>query len=258
MANQHLTEILNQLSEHLAIVNQDISGWDPRTLSGKVLQKRQAEDEVASLTKAYKNLVGNHVMKVFLKGPRAAAFAEFAAKNGQIVADGSELYTILAKEVDATMDRNLRVFGAHQTIQLVRTMASYGQDAGYRSLPMPKYEANDLDHKCPEFVDTVAKVRQGVRASSGDDLNKLHLEKSVIDTCLKTKAAGNVIPVILTNLSDAEVEGLTKTLFPGSTVLTVDATEESNDKDLVDLINNKMKAVFEELKKKEAAPTLNW
>lgn len=244
-ANDKLKQIVTDLKVAQQSASIDPFTWaDPRTRPAAHLRKMQAEDEVKSLTSAYKTLVVNHFFRVFVSGDRAQEFGEYAAKEGAVVVDGTHLYTHLAKALWESQDPNQRKFGPHQQFRLVTELGYYGQSQQYMSMMTPKFDPADMDAPTPTMNDLVQKIRRSIRNANGDDLNRLHLEKSIVSQALDVGAATTVIPVVITGLTTEETQEMFKSLFGGSPAMDLIAGPESTNESLLKAINSKIRSVF--------------
>lgn len=244
---------LRQIVSDLKIARQEAAidplTWsDPRTRPSAHLRKMQAEDEVKSLTAAYKTLVVNHLFRVFVGGDRVREFSEFAVKEGAVVVDGAHLYTHLAKALWESQDPNDRKFGPHQQFRLITELSYYGQAQQYFSMMAPQFDPADMDAPTPTLNDLVSMVRRSVRNANRDDLNRMHLEKTIVSQALEAGACTNIIPVIITGLTSEEVHEMFKTLFGGSPAMDLTASPESTNESLLKAINSKIKSVFKATK----------
>src|SRR4051812_48175116 len=117
-AKDRLQNILDDLEGFTKIAKAPIDGWDNSTRAGAVIRQREAEDQVKSLTEAYRTLISNSVIKVFVTGPRAEEFAARAAKEGAVVVDGHALYKDFAQQVKPSLDHKSPQFTSAQLILL--------------------------------------------------------------------------------------------------------------------------------------------
>lgn len=241
--NPTLKKLVEDIAAAKAAATEDLSGWDHRTAAGAHLRKSMAQDELRTLTSAYRTAIQNFFVRVFVSGPRAEAFAASAAKEGAIVVDGNDLYKLLAKGVFESQDPADRKFGPFQFQRLVMEMSYYGAAQNYRSFMSPNLETNDLDTQTPTFDDLVAKVRRAVRGPNKDELNRLHLEKQIVTQALDRGVASNVIPVIITGLTAEETQEMYLSLFGGTPAFDVVADEQTADADLLKTINKKIQSV---------------
>ncbi|WNM70292.1 hypothetical protein [Myxococcus phage Mx1] len=242
-----LKEIVKKLKEAQKCIDEDLSGWDPRTITGKRNQQQQARDEIDSLKKKYTDELPGHVFLVFVKGTQPASFLGLARQEGALVGDASEIYRTFAEGVRETQDKSQPSFSAFQSIRLVREMSSYAYDNMIRSMPLPSVSIGDLDTLTPSLEDVVAVVRRSIRATSADDLNAFHLKKVLTEQGIQDGNDKKTIPVIIVNASDEEIQGLKEGLFPGAQSLVVDSKKQSSE-ELVETIQKKILAV---LKKKQ-------
>jgi hypothetical protein len=247
--NQVLKQLVDELKVAQVTASEDLSGWDPRTVAGAQLRKNMAQDDVRRLTSAYKTAVQGALFRVFLGGSRDKTFGEFVAKDAVvIVVDGSELYSNLARGVADTQDPQDRKFGPTQLSRLTMELTYHGMSENYRSLMAPVIAEGDLDTPSPTYEDLVAKVRRAIRATNGDDLNRLYLEKLILKQAVDRGMANTIIPVIITGLSVEEIQELYKGLFAGSPAIDFTIVDESTDAEALKALYKKIQSVVKTTK----------
>lgn len=243
-ANDKLKQILDDLTKAKKNASLDVLAWpDPRTRPSAQLRKTKGMEDVVKLTQEYSRLVSKHFLRVFVGGERAKDFATFAASGGAVVADGVEFYDSLAKGVAQSQDPKSPRFGPHQQLRLTAELSFYGRANGYVSVMAPRPIQGNLDTPTPTHDVLVAQVRSAIRATNGDDLNRLHLERKILANAIEVAANTNIIPVIITGLTTEEVQGLSKTLFGGSPAMDLTAGPDSTNDGLLKAINAKIRSV---------------
>lgn len=235
--------MLVDIANYKRIAEADLSGWDSRTAAGAVLQKREAEDQLKQLTAAYKTLIANSVVKVFVTGEGAEAFASVAKDEGAVVVDGARLYKELAVGVEPTLGSD-RSFGNAQLPVLIRVLQQFMTRNNVRSVAQPKLPTLDQDVPAKTTADVVDMCRKAVRNTNGDDLLIVDLQEQVLAACIKAESADTIVPVILTGLTPEETQSCEKTLFGSQPSVSIEATSDDTAKDLIKDINEKIRAVF--------------
>lgn len=243
-AKQRLDDLLVNLEEATRFATTDLSGWDPRTAAGAMIRKREAEDQVTSLTSAYETLITNSFVKVFVSGPRAADFAASQDKKGFVTVDGTELYVEFAKVVEPSMDPKTRQFGTNELILLTQVMLRYMQQNHIMVLDQPKLDGNELDVIRPDFQSVVDIVRKSLRNGNGDTLLLVDLHKKVLAAALSKKVSDLMVPVIVFGVTADETQSLKTKLFGSQPSITIEATESSTDEDLAEEVESKIQSVL--------------
>jgi len=245
VAKERLQAILNDIEAFTKVLNSPLDGWDASTRAGAVIRQREAEDQVKSLTEAYRTLISNSVIKVFLTGPRAESFAVRAGKEGAVVVDGHSLYKEFAAQVRPSLDEKNPQFMSAQLILLTQVMQRYMQGHGIHTLQMPKLDSMDMDLTLRSDAEVENIVQKAVRNSNGDDLLAFDLTNRILTKALEVKAATTAMPCILTGLTADEQQSLSVKLFGRSTpTISLEATEQSTDEDLIQELNEKILKVY--------------
>lgn len=243
-AKQRLQDMLDNLTLYQQIVNTPIDGWDKSTAAGAMIRKRDAEDQVAMLSNAYKTIISNSVIKVFVTGERAEEFAARAAKEGAVVADGHAMYKSFAKVVMPSIDPKSPQFTSAQIILLTQVMQRYMQEKKIHVLQMPKLSANDMDVPCINEEVLTATIQKAISNTNGDDLLAHDLTETILNKALDQKVASTAMPVIVTGLTESETQSLSSKLFSTQPNISIEANANSTDEDLIKDLNSKILAVF--------------
>lgn len=243
-AKVRLQQLLNEINDAKNVIALDLSMWDPRTVTGMVTRKRQAEDDIKGLIAGYNALITNSVVKVFVTGDRAEEFANKASSEGAVSVDAAAMYKEYAKAVEPTMSREHRNFTTTQLIVMAQVLQLYMAKHNVFAVQQPKLDALDMDVPCPTFNDVVNMCRKAVRNTSGDDLIVRELGTAIFDACLKKNAATTVVPVVLFGLTAEETQSLEKKLFGSQPSITINATSETTDEQLIAEINEKILQLF--------------
>lgn len=243
-AKQRLKTMLDDLNEARRWANEDLSGWDKATANGAMIRKREAEEQVVSLTAGYRAAIENCIVKVFVTGERAAAFAEAMDRKNAITVDGSTIYREFAKAVEPSMDHKQRQFTTTQLLLLMQVMQPWMAKRKVYALNRPTLEAADMDvvHKDSESV--VETVRKSFRNANNDDVLLYDLTERVMEKVVEKQAATLVVPVLITGVTDEETQSLQKKLFGSQPNVSVEATNSNTDEDLIKEINEKIQAVL--------------
>lgn len=243
-AKQRLQGLLDQLTIYQQVMNEPLDGWDKNTAAGAVIRRREAEDQVKMLSDGYKALISNSVIKVFVTGERANEFAERAAKEGAVVVDGHGMYKSFAKAVMPSIDLKSPQFTSAQIILLTQVMQRYMQEKKIHVLQMPKLSANDMDVPCVDEKVLEATIAKAISNTNGDDLLAFDLTETILDKALEQKVASTAMPVLITGLSLTETQSLSSKLFGSQPTISIEATANSTDEELIKDLNGKILSVF--------------
>jgi hypothetical protein len=243
-AKKRLADILADIDAYTRIANQDLTGWDRATASGMVIAKREAEDQLAVLKSAYKTFITNAIVKVFVTGARAADFAKSLDGEEVAVVNGAKLYYEVTKAVEPAVDPVRKTFMPGLLVIVVRALQQFMEKNNIRMINQPKLDANDLDSPINDFEALLDRVRKSIRNTNGDDLAVIDISNQVYESCLSKKIANTIIPVVITGLTEDEQQSLSKVLFAGMHNITIEATEDSTNQDLIKEINNQIRSLF--------------
>jgi hypothetical protein len=109
------------------------------------------------------------------------------------------------------------------------------KDLGLAEAPNPNYRGGAVLRKAEDVVEF---VRNLVRGSCGDTLNILFLQRLITDACWEIRYQEDVVPVIVTGATPAEVEGLEE--FFNEKTIKVDGS--SNPMKAFKAMKNKLKS----------------
>jgi hypothetical protein len=203
-----------ELTENVA--NEDIAGWDPRTVIGKQMSKNQAATRLDVLRDQYRQALAEAAVGILLDASpdlqqEYAAFAEDEA--GTITVDANEMYLQIGKRVFPSIGRD-KLFTATQSALMFETIeeiAVHVQAPLTLTAPVgtPHNSIVQNEQECANLI------RDTIRKAIGDGLLKLYIEKQVIEKALAVRYNSNVVPVVVVNATPAEVVGLEKALFMG-------------------------------------------
>lgn len=241
---QKLSKLLSEIEQSQRFADEDLSGWDPRTVGGAMIRKREAQEKLKQLKAAYSEAISGTFFKVFVSGPRAAEFAKATDAQAAIVVDCSELYSKFADSVEPTLDRNQRQFTATQISVLIRVIQNFMTEHAVPSVQMPKLDPLEMDTVTATKQDLLEKVRKSVRNTNGDKLLLVDLTARILEQALSKKIANTVTPIILTGLSPDELQSVPAKLFPLQANCLIEANEDSEDEEIVEKINKQIFLVF--------------
>lgn len=202
-----LNDIVNEYNELLPVANADLENVDSRTRAAHEAARREALDRIAQLTDAYTAAIKARQAAIFVNGSTWATeeFVGLAAQEASVISlKADALYRTLAEEVEPAMRRD-RLFEPDQFARLMSALTSLGRDIKAETLPRLNFESGVILHT---FDDLVAFIRDAIREKVGDELNLLFLQNKISETALKIRYQQNVVPVVLTGATEAEVSGL--------------------------------------------------
>lgn len=198
----------------------------------------QAKEELVKVKAEYGKELLAHCVPIFVMGPleHQARFAEIAHEEyGTIEVYTGKLYRSLAARIQPSIGPTGE-FGTQQASLLINGLKDAGVDLGVRDVAVPKHTGLPVVLKTP--LDTITYVKNSVRASDGDELNRVAVEQELVALAVSARKSNQALPVVLLETEDmGEVSGL-KSLFTRQTepiLLTEEPTKEKVSKIMVSI-----------------------
>ena len=224
---KRLDELMEQIKATEQTANLDVEGMSWQTRPGLEMAKREAKDKLEVLLKNYNSWIQEATVGIFVLGPGAEKFAKISSgESEQIItvqADG--LYRKLAEAAEPALGK-ARDWNTNAHAMMLRTIGDIAKDLEVRNFLSPGYR-DVANLKTTE--DVVEHVRNLVRATLGDDLNRISLNKEISKKALASRYTNSVLPVIVIGLSgNEEAVGLESICFRFGTKISVgeDVTRE--------------------------------
>lgn len=206
-----LESLMKEYKECQDVLDQNLEGLSPFNQSMKMRQA-DCRDRVQIIEREYMAVLKERAFTIFLEGKPEdqIVWAKIATDEANVMClSADSFYKKLAEHVEPTLgDR--RTFGTSQLATLIRALGEIGRDVGARQVPTPQiFETHHLKGEAA----VVNYLREIVRASSGDSLNLLWIEKEILMEGLKIKYSRSVVPVIVLQATPEEVKELAPNLF---------------------------------------------
>lgn len=211
----------------------DLASWPRNTLPGAQMRQRECRDLMAKIEGLYSDVLraGAFTMFPLVEDGKPETLEQFLRAVREtanpLVFSARTLYQKLADDIEPTLgDR--RTFGITQVVRLVTLLTDLGRDLGFRNIPLP--QQLDMVH-CSTGDDLVAHVRLLVRSMNGDALNRAYIESEIVKRALSIRYTRSIVPVVITDATQSEVDGLGTALFSGSyfpVPLTLEQTDNEN------------------------------
>ena|ERR1700677_2023473 len=227
--NRTLDAVVKEYDLTKTIVNEDLSGWDYRTVNGKLTAQRQAADELVKIRQQYNALLKSVTSIVFVYGGSADRRQEFTNHveflNNVPVYNTDSLYARLASSTEANLGKN-REINAHSVSLITGEMTTLGKELGLDSYYPPRL-STPVPVATPK--DTVAAVRDLVRTSSGDEMAALYFNDVIIKNAFNSGFNKPSLAVVVFCASKYEAQALSsRVLSPYlNKVLDLDTTDIS-------------------------------
>jgi hypothetical protein len=235
-----LDELVKSFELQNKLANEDLSGWDKRTLNGKITAKRIAKDEVGKIELQYYKELISRSAPVFIYGTNPESIIKFTSVCKEFnvpVYNTNTLYDRLAVPVEANLG-NRREFNSHSILMLVSEMAALGKELGMEYIQAPKMTGVCI---CETATETVTQVRNVIRNSeTGDNLSKNYLEKTILKDALTNGFNKPSLAVVIVTASKEEAEGLSRGFLSG-TGTAIDLSEATITNGLVSALVQKVK-----------------
>lgn len=235
-----LDELVKNWELQDGLANEDLSGWDKRTLNGKITAKRIAQDEVKKTELQYYKELTSRSAPVFIYGANVentVKFTNICKEFNVPVYSTNTLYSRLSRPVEINLG-NRREFNSHSILMLVSEMAVVGKELGMEYIQAPKMTGLA---RCETEEDVVTQVRNVIRNSeTGDKLSKNYLEKTILTDALKNGFNKPSLAVVIVTSSKEEAESLSRGFLSG-TGTAIDLSEATITNGLVSALVQKVK-----------------
>lgn len=208
-------EILKSLKTNQKLADVDLENVPPQVRPGMDGAKRQAQEAMEDLKKEYFQAIRSNAIVVILQGDKAkqAAFADLSSHLAEtITLDCHGMYDTMATTLYPLVDKN-GAFPSSLMSDVIDSLRAVVKGCGIRSIPGFDLGGGCFFHSQDELS---TAIRNAIRKTSDDDINKLVLENKLGVTALELSYAGNAVGVCLVNASVEEADGLTKTLCAGN------------------------------------------
>jgi hypothetical protein len=221
------TELLEKIAQTQTILDQDLTGWNPKTRPGKESQKTRAIDEMRALQQRYNQYVSTAAAVVVLKGAGdQTGFCQVAKDEAEaLIVDGSALYRRLADGIAPSLGKR-KDFAPAQMMILLAELEGVSRELDIVSFDTPVFKGAVCNNKA-ELTEHIASI---IRSTLGTDLNRIFIRRQVLQLAAAAKASKNVIPVVVVSALDAEADALALSLFGAGVVVK---TPETADKKAV-------------------------
>ena len=111
--NTALEEVLTKYQKTKRLAEEDLSGWDHRTVNGKISAKRAAQDELAKVEQQYTDLLKSQTSVVCVYGGTQDSQKEFIKHVDSLgnvpVYNTSAMYSLLSLSVDANLSKSREI-----------------------------------------------------------------------------------------------------------------------------------------------------
>ncbi len=241
-----LTKLMLGIAEAEKQASINLDAVAPKNLPAMQMAKADALDRIEKLKADYKVFMTGATFTIFTSGTPEdqRTFALIAQQEADVlVVSANDLYMQLAKAVEPTLgDR--RTFGTSQLAFLIRSMGDMCRDFKLRDLRTP--EIFDLAH--PQTLDELAThIRNIIRISSGDALNKAFLENKIFNQAMEVRYNKSVVPVVVLDAVPGEADALGSTLFSQITFKVATTAEMCNK----EAVLQKLTEIRQELKSRK-------
>lgn len=232
-----IKELLEAIAADEAIVNEDLAGWDSRTVIGKHMGQRMAADRLTGLKEQYRKVISTSALAILPSGTpeQQAEFANLAETEADTVTvDASEMYMVIAKNVYPSVGRD-QLFTPAQSGLMFQAVEDIAIKVGApTALTYPI--GTPIETVVRSVEETANLIRATIRKAIKDSLNVLYIEKQAVQKAMAARYNNETVPVVVINTTAEEAEGLTTALFTGRNVtveLSGNVTPESTTKTLL-------------------------
>lgn len=219
-----LKEILTKIQQTRIMAERDVENVPAQTRTGIITAVNEAKEDLRKLKVTYGNEFFKNVRGVFVTGDKQKAleFAKLPEKEGEsITVDVEALYTRIAKEVESSLGNSThRALKSEHVNIMVSVLREIGQELNLIDMPMLRIKSYD---SLPTYQDVVSFVRDTIRATVGDDLNKDYFVQKTVAKAIDTGYCKPTTNLVLVNASPDEVDSLGSFLTAGVSYVTVES-----------------------------------
>lgn len=226
-----LSALVEQIEATTKTANTNLDDVHPNTRGGWASAIIEAKERLKGLQKEYGAQLLRSGVAIFVEGDSTKS-VELAGlvrdeKEGLYVfADA--LYMRLAADIEPTLSE-ARTWGIAQTHKLHLMLKEVGHELALSEIPMPTAV---LDTTFRDHQALVEHIRTTIHKDIGDDLNRLYMERQIIEQATKIRYSNDVTPVLILKATDDEAPTLAKSLARGMTKLKI-TEEDKVDKDFM-------------------------
>jgi hypothetical protein len=200
-----LKELLDNAVETEKLATIDLETWPRNSLSSITNTVNEAKANLADLKKEYGSRISELTIGIFAMGSGAEAFAKMAeVEGGTLTVHADALYTRLADMITPVL-ADSREFSIIAFNRLIQGLTDVAHELGFKAMDMPKYVIGPV----PTRESLVQHIRKTVRATYGDDMNRLYIAAEIQKLALAAKFKSTALPIVFIGMEDAaEIEGL--------------------------------------------------
>ena len=200
-----LKELLEKVVEAEKLASIDLEAWPRKTLASITNTVYEAKQNLATFKKRYFDRISGLTVGIYILGKGDEEFAKIAeAEGGTLTAHADALYARMADVVMPVIPDN-KTFTITAFSKLVQALTDIGHELEVKSFDMLKYTQAQVADRSS----LIAHIRNTIRTTLGDDLNRLYLAREINTAALKAGFKSSVQPVVIIGLEDAdEIKGL--------------------------------------------------
>ena len=216
------------------------------TRPGMEALKREAQTQLEAVRNEYGEILRKNLFAISVSGPGTESFVARAMEEAEIlVVDANSLYVRIADRV-APMMGDGGNFGVSQYSAVIQELRTIGSELHITSMDSPRWSE-------PVNVGTykglLAHITSMVDSATNLELNSLYVNGLIQNKALEMNVDKNVVPVILTGVSEErESEFLTKAFTRGRNAVVRTDKEEVNSEFVLEVFNN-IKKTLKSIKK---------
>ncbi len=178
-----LSQLIEKLTEAQKISEVDVSDHNWTTRPGMEMRKKQAQVDFENLTIEYRKAFFERVAKVFVSGTNNRdRFVSLIKSDGAFVCSSNDLYVVLAGYVEPLINYG-GPFSSGAYIKLVETSAAFARLYGVN----PQLIKEPLNCGVADFAGLVSLIKEVVRGSYNDNLNKAYLLETIYAKAIQQK-----------------------------------------------------------------------
>lgn len=222
-----IKNLIDQIQETRKLADRDPDTLTGSTRVGMLTAINQAKHELTSLTNRYGTELFKNVRGVFVTGDsiKAAQFASLPQKEGEsLTVDVDAMYRRIADPVEPSIANSThRELKPEHVNIMISVLRDIGQELDLIDLPMLNIKEYPILANSTQVFDFVKNV---VRESIGDTLNRDYFVKETVAQAIKTLYSKPVTNIVLLNASPEEIEAFKSIFTSGHQVVAVTETDD--------------------------------
>lgn len=207
--------------------------WNPRTAPGKMVQRRNAEEEIKTLNETYRQLLTEAMVKVYVTGSNQAKLTDLKLLAqefpGAVVVDADALYKRIATPAIPIYNQSKRL-NLDVTLVIENDIMVAAQENKVTPTDFPRIPAQYLESAFEKPEESILKlVRETVEKVFGTELQQAMLSKLVVAEAVRLEVTDAPVFVFIVSARDNEIADFERrSFFGGRPHVTINSDTTKN------------------------------